>query len=55
MVFEEVWNLKESYRETCLCRTSFNCRLFGEGLPGVTKLLEIVLVPPENQDTDDTV
>jgi hypothetical protein len=33
MVLEqEVWNLKKSYRENCLCRTYFNCRLFGEGL-----------------------
>ncbi len=31
MVLEqEVWNLKKAYRETCLCRTCFNCRLFGD-------------------------
>jgi hypothetical protein len=55
MVLEEwVWNLKKAYRETCMCRTCFNCRLFGEGLAVVVKLLEIVLTPPSNQDADDS-
>jgi hypothetical protein len=49
---EELWNLKKAYRETCLCRTCFNCRLFGQGLTVVVKLLEIV--PPSNQDADDS-
>ncbi len=29
---EEVWNLKQAYRETCLCRTCFNCRLYREAM-----------------------
>jgi hypothetical protein len=29
---EEVWHLKHAYRETCLCRTCFNLRLFREAL-----------------------
>jgi len=51
---EEVWNLKKAYRETCLCKTCFNCRLFSEGLAVVAKLLEILLVPPSNQDADES-
>ncbi len=51
---EEVWNLKRAYLETCLCRTCFNRRLFGEGLTVVEKVLEIVFVPPSTQDVDDS-
>ncbi len=32
----------------------FNCRLVGEGHAVVVNLLEIVIVPPSNQDADDS-
>ena len=48
---KEVWNLKKAYRETCLCRTCFNNRLFREGLAVVAKLIEILLLPSTSQDS----
>jgi hypothetical protein len=49
---KEVWNLKKAYRETCLCRTCFNNRLFREGLAVVAKLIEILLLPSASQDAE---
>ena len=49
---KEVWNLKKAYRETCLCRTCFNSRLFREGLAVVSKLIEILLLSSTSQDAE---
>jgi hypothetical protein len=49
---KEVWNLKKAYRETCLCRTCFNNRLFREGLAVMAKLIEILLLPSASQDAE---
>ena len=49
---EEVWNLKRAYRETCLCRTCFNCRLYREGLAVVAKILELLLTPSGGEADD---
>ena len=50
---EEVWNLKRAFRETCLCRTCFNCRLYREGLAVVAQILALLLKPPPSDDADD--
>mmetsp|Transcript_47642 Transcript_47642/g.125862 ORF Transcript_47642/g.125862 Transcript_47642/m.125862 type:complete len:691 (-) Transcript_47642:17-2089(-) len=49
----EVWNLKRAYRETCLCRTCFNCRLYREGLAVVAKILALLLKPSPAADADE--
>ncbi len=50
---EEVWQLKRAYRQTCLCRTCFNCRLYREGLAVVSQLLALLLKNPVVRDEDD--
>jgi len=50
---EEVWNLKQAYRETCLCRTCFNCRLYREAMGVVSQIIALLFKPSARQDADD--
>ena len=49
---EEVWELKRAYRETCLCRTCFNCRLHREGLAVAASILKLLTTPKPSNDAD---
>jgi hypothetical protein len=51
---EEVWHLKQAYKETCLCRTCFNCKLYREALWVVSQILALLLKPSSTADTHDT-
>ena len=50
---QEVWNLEQTYRETKayretgLCRTCFNCRLYGV----VSKILVLLIQPSVSQES----
>ncbi len=50
---EEVWNSKQVYRETCLCRTCFNCRLYREAMGVVSQIIALLFKPSARQDADD--
>ena len=50
---EKVWNLKQAYRETCLCRTCFNCRLYRETMGVVSQIIVLLFKTSARQDADD--
>ncbi len=53
VLVEKVWNLKQAYRETCLCRTCFNCRLYRETMGVVSQIISLLFKSSVRQDDDD--
>ena len=45
--------MKQAYRETCLCRTCFNCRLYREAMGVVSQIIALLFKPSARQDADD--